>query len=214
MQSDSQVTNSDFMLCSVTLAVLLFWFSTLTAEATAESPKWDALTRLDSQSMNFEAQIQPDQSDPKMSLNDDQAQDVQTERDLTSHSLLDAGVRMTASLLLVLALLAAGVFLLKKISPYKRFISNAKQPISVLSRITIGSRKHICLVEIGNEILVVGLTNNNMFLISKMNADDFYKESSFAKDTYSTSAGYKHSFRKLLDKLEVWNSKTLPDERS
>ena len=162
------------------------------------------------------------QSDTQISTNDGHSQEgsfisskkYEADRQLSEHtvsesepSILGAAVRMTVSLLMVLALIAFGVFLLKKITPYKGFASNVKNPILVLSKIPLGQKKSICLVKIADEILVIGMTNSNMSLLSKLNAEDYYQEHS--KDAYSISeSGYKHSFHKLLGKIDVWNRKT------
>jgi len=130
-------------------------------------------------------------------------------------SILDAGIRMIVSLLLVLALIVAGVFLLRKMTPYKRLMSNAKHPMSVLSRISLGQKKSICLVKVAGEILVIGLTNTNMSILSKINADDLYgenppyswKNDESGKDIYQAEAyavaGHKRSFTSLLGILRT-----------
>ncbi len=121
-------------------------------------------------------------------------------------SLDTSGIRMIASLFVVLALIAAGVFLLKKIMPYRGFAANGKHHIQVLSRVSLGQKRSICLVKIADEVLVVGLTNTNISLLSKMNADDYYDGQGM--DIHEPSAEYKQSFRKVLDKIGIRNRRT------
>ena len=140
-----------------------------------------------------------------------EAHEMQTEQSINvpGESFLGAGMRMTVSLLLVLALISAGVFLLRKIAPYKGFATRVKQPASVLSKVALGPRKSIVLVRIANEILVIGVTNNGMSLLSKMDSDEFHKEGNIpVKEAYTDLTGHRHSFRKLLDKIYVRNQKT------
>lgn len=115
-------------------------------------------------------------------------------------------MRMVISLFAVLAFIAVGVFLLKKLTPYRGLTANAKNSVQVLSRVPLGQKSSICLVKIADEILVVGLTNTNMSLLSKMNADDYYQKQN--TEVHEASTEYKHSFRKILDKIGINERKT------
>ncbi|MBD3182022.1 hypothetical protein GF312_07010 [Candidatus Poribacteria bacterium] len=118
--------------------------------------------------------------------------------------LLNAGLRMVVSLLLVLGLLIGGVYLLKKITPYKRLISGSQQPLSLLSKIAVAPRTYILIAKIADEILVIGLANNNMTLLSKMDAEEFQKKSDFnINEGYGNSSDSKQTFRKFLDRLYI-----------
>lgn len=110
-------------------------------------------------------------------------------------------LRMIVSLLIVLSLIAVGIFVLKKFTPYKGFISNRERPITVLSKVPLGQRKSICLVKIGNEVLIVGLTNTNISLLSKIDADEYYEEQRIPP--HETSAEYTQSFHKILEKIGI-----------
>ena len=114
--------------------------------------------------------------------------------------MLDAGIRMAVSLLMVLALIAAGVFVLKKVSPYRGLAASSENPVSVISKIPLGQKKSICLVRVADEILVIGLTSANVSLLTKMNAEDYYRG-----DGQTTSQTMKQkdkgSFRKLYSTL-------------
>lgn len=125
------------------------------------------------------------------------------------HSALDAGLRMTVSLLVVLALIAAGVFLLKRMSSY-RSMSGVKHSVLVLSKVPLGQKKSICLVKVADEILVIGLTNTSISLLSKINAGDYFDG---GDETYEPSAGYGRSFRRVMDKLSLWNRRASAREK-
>jgi len=83
-------------------------------------------------------------------------------------------IRLLASLLFVLALIIGGVYLLKKIPFYKRFVNGVKRPISIISSISLGHKRSISVVRIADEVLIIGLTNTNVALLSKMKADEYY----------------------------------------
>ncbi|MDQ1327946.1 MAG: Flagellar protein [Candidatus Poribacteria bacterium] len=82
-------------------------------------------------------------------------------------------VRLLASLLFVLALIVGGVYLLKKVPLYKRFAIGTKNPVSILSSISLGQKRSISVVRVADEILILGLTNTNISLLSKMKADEY-----------------------------------------
>ena len=121
-------------------------------------------------------------------------------------SMLGATVRMIASLLGIMSLIAGGVFLLKKFSPYRGLGSGGKYQMTVMSKVSLGPKRYICLVKISDEILVIGITNTNISLLSKMRADEYLAEE--GRDAYeSPMEGYKDNFRKLLDKIGAWNGR-------
>jgi len=128
--------------------------------------------------------------------------DIYTENDIPGIS----GIRMVASLLAVLALIVGGVFLLKKLTPYGGVSASAEHPISFLSRVSLGQKKSICLIKIADEILVVGLTNANISVLSKMNADEYYSKA--GGNVRDVPAEYGQSFRKVLDKIGIRNRRT------
>ncbi|MGQ9607692.1 MAG: FliO/MopB family protein [bacterium] len=90
------------------------------------------------------------------------------------YSNFNALLRMTVSLLIVLSLIIGSVFLIKKLRIYKILLPNSKNPVSIISNISLGHRRSLCLVKVANEILVIGMTNTSMSLLSKIDADDYY----------------------------------------
>jgi len=82
-------------------------------------------------------------------------------------------VRLLTSLLFVLALIVGGVYLLKKVPLYKRFAIGIKNPVSILSSISLGQKRSISVVRVADEILILGLTNTSISLLSKMKADEY-----------------------------------------
>jgi len=128
------------------------------------------------------------------------APDVSQADALPEYNVLGSGIRMIASLMAVLALIVGSVFLLKKVIPYRGITANGKHSIMVLSRLSLGQKKSICLVRVADEILVIGLTNTNMSLLSKMRPDDYYGEG--GQDTYEASKA-SSQFRSLMGTLQA-----------
>ncbi len=100
--------------------------------------------------------------------------DQQNIDNIQKDSNFNALLRMTVSLLIVLSLIVGSVFLIKKLRIYKILMPSARNPVSIVSNISLGHRRSLCLVKVANEILVIGMTNNSMSLLSKINADDYY----------------------------------------
>jgi len=127
--------------------------------------------------------------------------DTQMGDEIYKRSLLGEVTRMTASLLAVLGLIVACVFALKKLTRHKSFVTGN---ISIISSMPLGQKKSICLVRVSNEILIIGLTNSDMSLLTKMSLEDYYGEG--AGNRPLTQNIYQHEtnsqgFRKLLSKL-------------
>ncbi|MGB9596031.1 MAG: flagellar biosynthetic protein FliO [Candidatus Poribacteria bacterium] len=98
-----------------------------------------------------------------------------TENEIASPNYGNFGdsIRMITSLFFVLALIVGGVFLLKKIPLYRRFMLGSRNPVSVITSVSLGHRRSVCVVKVANEMLILGLTNTNISLLSKMDADEF-----------------------------------------
>jgi len=79
-------------------------------------------------------------------------------------------LRMIASLLVILAFVALGIFAFKKLK-YKE-TKNGGRPLSVLHKLSVGPKESICVVEVGDQILIVGVTNNYISLLSKVEDED------------------------------------------
>ena len=84
--------------------------------------------------------------------------------------LVSTFLRMIASLLVILAFIALGIFAFKKLK-YKES-NNGGKPLSVLHKLPVGSKESICVVEVGDQILIIGVTNNYISLLSKVEDED------------------------------------------
>jgi len=71
---------------------------------------------------------------------------------------------MGASLLAVIAIIVALAFVAKRIGIAG---SAGNSRIKVISQLAIGPREKVCIIEVGDEWLVVGTTTQQMTLLSK-----------------------------------------------
>jgi len=123
------------------------------------------------------------------------------------YSNFNALLRMTVSLLIVLSLIVGSVFLIKKLRIYKILVPNTRNPVSIVSNISLGHRRSLCLVKVANEILVIGMTNTSMSLLSKINADDYYSAiDTNNKDKLSgnyNNKDFPSIFKSVLERFKV-----------
>ena len=78
--------------------------------------------------------------------------------------LLKAG----ASLTLVLGLMALSVYFMKRFFGSRLGLGRSGPLIQVLARTYLGAKKEIALIEVGEEVLVVGITPNQISLLTRL----------------------------------------------
>lgn len=137
-------------------------------------------------------------ADAQSSINSDYSEENIDNIQKDNYSNFNALLRMTVSLLVVLSLIVASVFLLKKLRIYKLLTPNAKNPISIISNISLGNRRSLCLIKVANEILIIGMTNTNISLLSKINADDYYSAMIQNTNDSDTLLDNKRDFPSIL----------------
>lgn len=123
------------------------------------------------------------------------------EEPVTSQSpnIFRAFLRMIITLLILLALFFIAVFFFKKLKLRRGFQS--KGLISILFRTPLGSKESICLVEVAGEILVLGVTSNQISLLLKVENPEVSKN---IMDAYTTSDSHFQSYLKTAqDNLNV-----------
>jgi len=86
-------------------------------------------------------------------------------------SLSKSLLKSFASLLIVLALIILTAYLLKRFFFSKGELRNPEKSVKILSNNYIGDKKRICLVEVLGKILVLGITNTNINLLTEIEGD-------------------------------------------
>jgi flagellar protein FliO/FliZ len=82
--------------------------------------------------------------------------------------LLYASLKMAAALVFVLAIMLGCYYLFKKTLGKKMGFAGKDRLIKVVSSAYIGPKKSIALVEVAGETLVLGISGDQMTLLSKM----------------------------------------------
>ncbi len=85
-------------------------------------------------------------------------------------------IKMVASLAIVLSVMFAIVFLVKKYLGRKIGLTGQDQKIKVLTSTYLGPRKSIALVEVAGEKIVVGVTAANITMLTKLGREEDFSE--------------------------------------
>ncbi len=89
-----------------------------------------------------------------------------------SPGLTGSVIKMVTALGIVLSLLFAVVFFVKKYLGRKIGLNGQEQKIRVVTSAYLGPRKSIALVEVAGEKIVVGITATNISMLSKVGRDE------------------------------------------
>lgn len=104
--------------------------------------------------------------------------------------LFSASIKMICALSFILAGILLTLYLLKKFFPGMNKIFGKDKLIKVIASDYLGIKKSIVLVDVAGEVLVVGVSNNNISLLSKIDNKDVlarFNKDEKEKKTFSRS---------------------------
>ena len=81
-------------------------------------------------------------------------------------------VRMLAALAIVLACIYGSVFLIKRFGPNRAGRSGGKRMLEMMDSISVGPKKMIAIVRVGERAVVVGITDNQMTSLTELDKDE------------------------------------------
>lgn len=81
-------------------------------------------------------------------------------------------MRMIVALAIVLACIYGCVFLLKRFGPNKTGRSGEKRMLEMIDSISVGPKKMIAVVRVGERAVVVGITDTQMTSLSELDKDE------------------------------------------
>ena len=87
---------------------------------------------------------------------------------MNSMELFPFMVKIFSSLAIVIGVMIVCIYLLRKIMKKAEGTSNGRELIRILSTRSVGSKSSIMLVEVLDKTLVIGLSSNNMFLLTSI----------------------------------------------
>ena len=109
-------------------------------------------------------------------------------------------MRMIVALAIVLACIYGCVFLLKRFGPNKAGRSGEKRMLEMIDSISVGPKKMIAVVRVGERAVVVGITDTQMTSLSELDKDEL-TDSCLKKTTERKIA--PQNFANLFN--TIWN---------
>ncbi|MBW2061126.1 MAG: flagellar biosynthetic protein FliO [Deltaproteobacteria bacterium] len=114
--------------------------------------------------------------------------------------LFTAGIKMVSSLLLLVGALLLILYLFRRLAAARNGTLGSHDVIHVIATRHLAPKNYITVVEIGDSVLTLGVTSENISCLDKTPADSFIK-----KAAPTTGQGAKGSF---AHRLKVLTSQT------
>jgi flagellar protein FliO/FliZ len=120
-----------------------------------------------------------------------------------SPDLISTALKMLGSLAIVLGGMFVTFYFLKRLLN-KKVAGSGDKLIRVLENTYIGVKKNISLVEVPGALLVIGITNDNISLLSKIEDEDILNGLRIPKGDRGQTSFSDH-LHKLSEKLKIQN---------
>jgi flagellar biosynthetic protein FliO len=98
--------------------------------------------------------------------------------------MASTGLRAVLSLMLVIALMFAFAWAIKRYGPMAKVKKSLG--LDILGQVSLGARVNLALIRVGKSILLIGVTANTISLLKDMDEGDF--EKSLSQATQQTGA--------------------------
>ncbi|GAB4317183.1 MAG: hypothetical protein Kow0074_05630 [Candidatus Zixiibacteriota bacterium] len=133
---------------------------------------------------------------------------------LASESLWSSIGRLAIALIVVVALIWGTLWLAKRFMS-GRLIGKGESPVRILERCHLAPKRSIDVVSVGNRVLVLGVTEHTIGLLTELQPGDLPESKSFAgtlKQKTSPEARYREALSQARQKLnELFKSARLSD---
>lgn len=123
----------------------------------------------------------------------------------TSIGDLKGYVRIASTLLIVIALIIAAAFVLKKKYGIKTNIGKGKKLITIIDHTPIGVKKSIFLVKVPGKHLLIGVTNDRINLLTEIPNENIANASNVANTANTGESFSKSEFISLMKKSYLEN---------
>lgn len=120
---------------------------------------------------------------------------------------LEGFTRILSTLLVVIALIIAAIFVLKKKYGIKTNMGRGKKLIQIIEHMPLGPKKSIFLIKVAGKNLLIGSTNDKINLISEIREDVTPNEVTHKEVTPNdiVKGGNKENFINLMKKTYLEN---------
>jgi flagellar protein FliO/FliZ len=125
-----------------------------------------------------------------------------------SGSPLWAIVKLLSALAIVIAALYGGLYLLKRMMTTRRMTSTRQAALEVIESAYVGPKKTVSLVRVGNKAVLVGVTDQQISLLTELSPTEIADLLAQTPQTKSAET-FAHMFKRTTDKFrEMQTRKT------
>ena len=121
-------------------------------------------------------------------------------------------IKMIASLALVLAGILATYWVVKRFVLKRGGGFGGRNLIRILATGYLGQKKNITLVEVAGEVLVIGITNNNISLLTKIEDKEKIEEIHSTHGLNSSGHSFEHQLKKVSSKMKEGKGRDMLSE--
>ena len=123
--------------------------------------------------------------------------------------LYTTAIKTFSTLAIMLAVILIGFYLVKRFWPKGSGFMSGHQWVKVITAIPIAPKKLISLVEVGDEILVLGLTDSHISLLTKVTDEQMIHSLRACQGKKSVGSPFYQQLKGLLTRYDCKEEKEL-----
>lgn len=120
----------------------------------------------------------------------------------TQPDLYTTAIKTFSTLAVMLAVILIGFYLVKRFWPKAAGFMSAHQWVKVITTTSIAPKKMISLVEVGDEILVLGLTDSHISLLTKVTDEEMIHSLRASQGNKNLGSPFYRQFKGLINKYD------------
>ena len=125
----------------------------------------------------------------------------------TQPDLYTTAIKTFSTLAIMLAVILIGFYLVKRFWPKGAGFMGAHQWVKVITATSIAPKKMISLVEVGDEILVLGLTDSHISLLTKVTDEQMIHSLRASQGKKNVGSPFYQQFKGLITRYDYKEEK-------
>jgi flagellar protein FliO/FliZ len=125
----------------------------------------------------------------------------------TQPDLYTTAIKTFSTLAIMLAVILIGFYLVKRYWPKAAGLMGSHQWVKVITATSIAPKKMISLVEVGHEILVLGLTDSHISLLTKVTDEQMIHSLKASLGKKTLGSPFYQQFKGLINKYDCKEEK-------
>ena len=125
----------------------------------------------------------------------------------TQPDLYTTAIKTFSTLAIMLAVILIGFYLVKRFWPKGSGFMSAHQWVKVITATSIAPKKMISLVEVGDEILVLGLTDSHISLLTKVTDEQMIHSLRASQGKKNVGSPFYQQFKGLITRYDYKEEK-------